>query len=113
MVRSATVNDWGAVAWSAGGFAESVQRPGLEVFDRVGGGDSFASGLIYGLMEKGDLSRRGRVRSRARCPGDDHARRHQHGQPGRGGEPDERRERTGTALVGRRGCRCLTCPDCV
>ncbi len=55
-VRSATVNDWGAVAWSEGGFAESVQRPGLEVFDRVGGGDSFASGLIYGLMEKGDLS---------------------------------------------------------
>jgi 2-dehydro-3-deoxygluconokinase len=55
-VRSATVNDWSAVAWSAGKFAESVQRPGLEVFDRVGGGDSFASGLIYGLMEKGDLS---------------------------------------------------------
>jgi 2-dehydro-3-deoxygluconokinase len=55
-VRSATVNDWSAVAWSAGGFAESVHRPGLEVFDRVGGGDSFASGLIYGLMEKGDLS---------------------------------------------------------
>jgi 2-dehydro-3-deoxygluconokinase len=55
-VRSATVNDWSAVAWFAGGFAESVQRPGLEVFDRVGGGDSFASGLIYGLMEKGDLT---------------------------------------------------------
>lgn len=55
-VRSATVNDWAAIAWSVGGLAESVRRPGLEVFDRVGGGDSFASGLIYGLMEKGDLS---------------------------------------------------------
>ena len=55
-VRSATVNDWSAVAWSPGGFAQSVERPGLEILDRVGGGDSFASGLIYGLMEKGDLS---------------------------------------------------------
>ena len=27
----------------------------LEIYDRVGGGDSFASGLVYGLMEKGDL----------------------------------------------------------
>jgi 2-dehydro-3-deoxygluconokinase len=54
-VRSATLNDWTAVAWSSGGFAEPINRPGLEVFDRVGGGDSFASGLIYGLMEKGDL----------------------------------------------------------
>ena len=53
--RTATVNDWAAIAWSSGGFAESIQRPGLEVFDRVGGGDGFASGLIYGLMEKGDL----------------------------------------------------------
>jgi 2-dehydro-3-deoxygluconokinase len=50
-VRTATVNDWSAIAWSAeDGFAESIQRPGLEVLDRVGGGDSFASGLIYGLL---------------------------------------------------------------
>jgi 2-dehydro-3-deoxygluconokinase len=55
-VRSATVNDWGAIAWSrADGFVEATPRPGLEVLDRVGGGDSFASGLIYGLMELGDL----------------------------------------------------------
>jgi 2-dehydro-3-deoxygluconokinase len=50
-VRTATVNDWSAIAWSpADGFAESAQRPGLEILDRVGGGDSFASGLIYGLL---------------------------------------------------------------
>jgi 2-dehydro-3-deoxygluconokinase len=50
-VKTATVNDWSAIAWSAGnGFAESTQRPGLEILDRVGGGDSFASGLIYGLL---------------------------------------------------------------
>src|SRR5262249_19883862 len=55
-VHSATVNDWGAVAWSGGTFAEATHRPRLEILDRVGGGDSFASGLIYGLMEKGDLA---------------------------------------------------------
>ena len=55
-VRSATVNDWSAVAWSAEtGFVESVFRPGLEILDRVGGGDSFASGLAFGLMETGSL----------------------------------------------------------
>ena len=55
-VRSATVNDWGAVAWSGGTFVEATSRPRLEILDRVGGGDSFASGLIYGLMEKGELA---------------------------------------------------------
>jgi 2-dehydro-3-deoxygluconokinase len=55
-VRSATVNDWGAVAWSAvTGFAEAAPRRSLEIYDRVGGGDSFASGLLYGLLELGDL----------------------------------------------------------
>jgi 2-dehydro-3-deoxygluconokinase len=29
--------------------------PGLEIFDRVGGGDSFASGLIYGLLQGDDV----------------------------------------------------------
>jgi 2-dehydro-3-deoxygluconokinase len=50
-VHSATFNDWSAVAWSEGRRHESTQRPGLEILDRVGGGDSFASGLIYGLLE--------------------------------------------------------------
>ncbi len=55
-VRTATVNDWGAVGWSElTGFVSARHRPGLEILDRVGGGDSFASGLIYGLMERGDL----------------------------------------------------------
>jgi 2-dehydro-3-deoxygluconokinase len=55
-VRSATVNDWSAIAWSRdGGFVEATPRPGLEILDRVGGGDSFASGLIYGLIQLGDL----------------------------------------------------------
>jgi 2-dehydro-3-deoxygluconokinase len=55
-VRSATVNDWGAVAWSDDeGFVEATHRPGLEILDRIGGGDSFASGLLYGLLELRDL----------------------------------------------------------
>jgi 2-dehydro-3-deoxygluconokinase len=55
-VRTATVNDWGAVAWSAEtGFVEATHRRGVEIYDRVGGGDSFASGLIYGLLQGYDL----------------------------------------------------------
>ncbi len=48
--RTATVNDWGAVLWYDGAFHEARQRPALEIFDRVGGGDSFASGLVYGFL---------------------------------------------------------------
>jgi 2-dehydro-3-deoxygluconokinase len=51
-VRTATVNDWGALAWSpATGVVAATQRDGLEILDRVGGGDSFASGLIHGLLD--------------------------------------------------------------
>ncbi len=53
-VRSATRNDWGAICWADGKFYEAQQRPDLEILDRVGGGDSFASGLIYGLMKFDD-----------------------------------------------------------
>jgi len=53
-VRTATVNDWGAVCWADGAFHRATHRPGLEILDRVGGGDSFASGFIYGFMETGD-----------------------------------------------------------
>jgi len=53
-VKSATVNDWGAMSWCDGEFYTSTHRPELEIMDRVGGGDSFASGFIYGLMELGD-----------------------------------------------------------
>lgn len=49
-VRTATVNDWGAIVWEDGAFHESRAYPELEILDRVGGGDSFASGLIYGFL---------------------------------------------------------------
>jgi 2-dehydro-3-deoxygluconokinase len=53
-VKTASVNDWGAICWSDGTFYQAAMREGLEILDRVGGGDSFASGLIYGLMTTGD-----------------------------------------------------------
>jgi 2-dehydro-3-deoxygluconokinase len=49
--KTAGVNDWGAVARAGGEFFDADFRPNLEIHDRVGGGDGFASGLIYGLME--------------------------------------------------------------
>ena len=51
--KTATVNDWAAIAWLDGAFYESRKYPDLEILDRVGGGDSFASGFIYGLMTTG------------------------------------------------------------
>ena len=57
-VRSASINDWRAIAWSPEtGVLCSQNRPGLEILDRVGGGDSFASGLVYGLQSGGGLQR--------------------------------------------------------
>ena len=48
--KTATVNDWGAVCYAGGEFYRSATRESLEIFDRVGGGDSFASGLVYGFL---------------------------------------------------------------
>ncbi len=48
--KTATINDWGAICYADGEFYEATLRPDLEIFDRVGGGDSFASGLIYGFL---------------------------------------------------------------
>ena len=48
--KTATVNDWGAVCYVAGKLYQAPIRENLEIFDRIGGGDSFASGLIYGLL---------------------------------------------------------------
>ena len=53
-VKSATRNDWGAICWAGDQFYQAPNRQDLEVLDRVGGGDSFASGLIYGLIQFDD-----------------------------------------------------------
>lgn len=56
-VITATKNDWSAILWHEGRFHESRQYPELEILDRVGGGDSFASGLQFGFMEFNDPQR--------------------------------------------------------
>jgi 2-dehydro-3-deoxygluconokinase len=48
--KTATLNDWGAVCYARGTLYQAPTRESLEIFDRVGGGDSFASGLIYGFL---------------------------------------------------------------
>ena len=48
--KTATFNDWGAICYENGTFYEAKDRENLEILDRVGGGDSFASGLIYGFL---------------------------------------------------------------
>ena len=49
--KTASVNDWSAIIYAGGQFYESMMREDLEIYDRVGGGDGFASGLAYGFME--------------------------------------------------------------
>jgi 2-dehydro-3-deoxygluconokinase len=56
-VASATRNDWRAILWHGGRFHESRQYPDLEIMDRVGGGDSFASGLQFGFLQFNDPQR--------------------------------------------------------
>jgi len=49
-VKSASRNDWGAICYCDGNLYKSITRQDLEIYDRVGGGDSFASGLIFGFL---------------------------------------------------------------
>lgn len=56
-VITATVNDWSAILWHDGQFHESRKYEALEILDRVGGGDSFASGLQFGFMEFNDAQK--------------------------------------------------------
>ena len=53
-IKSASINDWSAICWNNGDFFSAPERINLEILDRVGGGDGFAAGLIYGLMEFSD-----------------------------------------------------------
>ena len=53
-VKSASINDWSAICYADGKVFQSADYKNLEIYDRVGGGDSFASGLVYGLMTTGD-----------------------------------------------------------
>lgn len=48
--RTANRNDWQGLIWARGEFHESRRYDDLDVFDRVGGGDAFASGVTYALL---------------------------------------------------------------
>lgn len=53
-VKTATVNDWSAIMWADGKFYDGLTMPDLEIEDRVGGGDGFASGFTYGFLSGKD-----------------------------------------------------------
>jgi 2-dehydro-3-deoxygluconokinase len=55
--HTASVNDWSAVCRTRDGFHVGPSLERLDIFDRVGGGDSFASGLIYGLLNGDGIER--------------------------------------------------------
>lgn len=55
--RTATINDWGAVCRTRSELHVGPWMEGLEIFDRIGGGDSFASGFFYGLLSGADIDR--------------------------------------------------------
>lgn len=56
-VKSASVNDWGAICWYDGAFHQAMEMKDLWIYDRVGGGDSFASGLVYGFLAFNDAQK--------------------------------------------------------
>ena len=53
-VKTATQNNWSAICWAEGEVYQGMTLDDLEILDRIGGGDSFASGLIYGIMSGKD-----------------------------------------------------------
>jgi len=54
-VKTASINDWSAILYCSSEFYQAIKRENLEIYDRVGGGDSFASGLIYGFLSNKPL----------------------------------------------------------
>ncbi len=56
-VKSASVNDWSAICWYDGAFHQAMAMKDLAIYDRVGGGDSFASGLVYGFLTYNDAQK--------------------------------------------------------
>ena len=49
-VKTATINDWSAIMWNEGKFYDGIEFSNLEIEDRVGGGDGFASGFTFGFL---------------------------------------------------------------
>ena len=53
--HTASRNDWSAFAYADGTAYDSLHFPHLEILDRVGGGDAFAAGVLYGLLADKDI----------------------------------------------------------
>lgn len=49
-VKSGLLNNWSTILWCQGDFHRSRKYEDLEIEDRVGGGDGFSSGLVYGFL---------------------------------------------------------------
>ena len=88
--QTASRNAWGAIALYEDKIVHVPQRE-IDIFDRVGGGDSFASGLIYGMLAGKGIEWAVQVRRGARRAGHDHSRRHQHGHACRSRTHHQRR----------------------
>jgi 2-dehydro-3-deoxygluconokinase len=86
--RTATINDWSAICSYEGKFYQSQLRENIEIFDRVGGGDSFASGLIYGFLT-----------GHTRGSGNDHAWRYFDGDSQRCRKSNEGSGRPGRTII--------------
>jgi len=54
-VHSASSNGWGAFGYAQGAAFKGMEFEKIDILDRVGGGDSFASGVIFGLLSGKDL----------------------------------------------------------
>ncbi len=48
--KTALINDWGGILYMNDEFYQATPRRNLEIYDRVGMGDSFASGFIYAIL---------------------------------------------------------------
>ena len=97
-VHSTNRHSWGAVAW-INGQTYTAPTAELDVYDRVGGGDGFASGFFYGLLtgESPEESREARLG--ARRAAHHLPRRHHHGDSGSGARLRQRRLGPHSALV--------------
>jgi sugar/nucleoside kinase (ribokinase family) len=78
VLATATLNDWGAICFAEGQFYQAATRENLEILDRIGGGDSFASGLIYGFLTGRDRNGQSIAAPRT-VRGNDHSGRHDDG----------------------------------
>jgi 2-dehydro-3-deoxygluconokinase len=54
VAHTASRNDWSAICLEGGRLHQATERQGLEILDRIGGGDAFASGFIFGLLSGHD-----------------------------------------------------------